>query len=86
MTEAEKERLALETCSEAARRVLEVHLGRCTTAQLAGLLGALFANLCIASEGSGRREAAERCADIAEKYGDTEIRDAISEAFGLEGW
>lgn len=85
MTGAEKQKRAEDTCIHVVAQMFADNLDK-SAAELAVLLGKRWANLCIASEGSARRRAAEECATIAENYGDLEIRDKINEAFGLNSW
>lgn len=81
----ERQTNAEKTCTYVAAQMLKEHAGK-SHAELSDLLGRRWANLCLAAEGAARREAAERCADIAERWGDAQIRDDIREAFGLNNW
>ena len=81
----ERQTKAEQTCTHVAAEMLKEHAGK-SLAELSELLGKRWANLCLAAEGAARREAAERCADIAERWGDVQIRDNINEAFGLNNF
>lgn len=85
VTPAEKQKRAEDACTHIVAQMIAANLDK-RADELAALLGKRWANLCIAVEGNIRRETAEKCADIAERWGDVQIRDEINEAFGLNNW
>ena len=85
MTGAEKEKRAEDTCIHVVAQMITDNIDR-PMDEIATLLGKRWANLCISVEGNIRRRTAEECADIADKFGEVQIRDAINEKFGLENW
>ena len=83
MTPAERQAKIEANCTALAMHIMLKQCPTGTLEQIAEAIGKSWASTTIAAEGTGRREAAEKCADIADTFGDVQIRDAINEHFNL---
>ena len=86
MTPAERQAKIEANCTALAQHIMRQQCPQGSVEQIAEAIGKSWASTTLAAEGAARREAAEKCADIADTFGEVEIRDAINEHFNLNNW